>query len=81
MNTTEYYQRTQMGVEQIYEHIRNNPYRSQNFTTRYNYIVDRWVNKVNEVVVRNIKKEEKIRAAEIKEVYSIGSFFNKIYNQ
>ena len=76
MDTTDYYQRMQRGVEQIYEHIRQNPYHSQNFTTRYNYIVDSWVNQVSDIVSNNIKKEEKIRE---REVFSVGSFFNKVY--
>lgn len=76
MNNTDYYRRIQMGHEQIYEHIRQNPYHHANFSTRYDYIVDRWVNRVNEVVVSNMKKEKEIRD---REVHSIGSFFKKVY--
>ena len=80
MKSLEYYQRMQQGVEQMNRYVTN--YYIGNVS--YQDMMDDWTNHLHDVVSSNIKFEQSIkksiRKSKIKEVYSIGSFFDKVYN-
>tara|TARA_R100001443_G_scaffold113057_1_gene127267 strand:- start:1234 stop:1467 length:234 start_codon:yes stop_codon:yes gene_type:complete len=77
MNNNEYYRRLQQGIDRL-----------ENFdiedraiwgSLSYGDAVTRWSNHIHTIVTHNMNKEKVIRESEIKEVYSVGSFFNKVY--
>ena len=75
-----YYEEMQRGVEQMNQYVTNNYIGN----VAYEDMMDDWTNHLHDVVSSNIKFEQSIRISmkksETKEVFSIGSFFNKVYN-